>query len=53
MPSALRALDAGWHYLVPGRMNYLTAQLPRWLTRRQVTRLVMALFAKRIMPKVS
>lgn len=51
--SALRALDAGRHYLVPGRMNYLTAQLPRWLTRRQVTRLVMALFAKRIMPKVS
>ena len=51
--AALQALATRRHYLVPGWLNYLTAQLPRLLSRRQVTRLVATLFAKRIMPKVS
>lgn len=46
--SALQALDAGRHYRVPGAANYLLAQLPRWLTRRQATRLVARLFAGRV-----
>lgn len=46
--SALQALDSGRHYRVPGAANYLLAQLPRWLTRRQATRLVARLFAGRV-----
>lgn len=51
--ASLRALERGQPYVVPGFQNYMTAQLSRLLSRKQVLRLVGGLLRPRNRAKSS